>query len=111
MTDEENTHLSRAHMDRIDDRLRTLELQQQGASTRLENEVGNLVKMMSEIRDIIKRHDTMFFGNNGSAGLVTRLDRLEQTEKNRAWVYKVALGTSVTLVVKILWDIVMTHGH
>lgn len=98
-------------MTKVDDRLRSLELQQQKSSTHLEAEVGNLVRLMSEIRDIIKRHDTMFFGSNGNIGLMTRLDRLEQSEKSRQWLQRAAIATSIALVIKILWDIIMTHGH
>jgi len=105
----DNNHFER-EMSKIEDRLRALELQQQKTSSHLEGEVTNLVRLMSEIRDIIKRHDTMFFGTNGNAGLLTRLDRLEQAEKTRQWTHRAAIGTSLALILKILWDIIMTHG-
>lgn len=105
----DTNHFER-ELSKIEDRLRALELQQSKTSSHLEGEVSNLVRLMSEIRDIIKRHDTMFFGSNGNAGLLTRIDRLEQADKARQWTHRAAIGTSIALVVKILWDIIMSHG-
>lgn len=105
----DSSHFER-ELSKIEDRLRSLELQQSKTSSHLEGEVSNLVRLMSEIRDIIKRHDTMFFGTNGNAGLITRLDRLEQSEKTRQWTSRAAIGTSIALIIKIVWDLIMTHG-
>jgi hypothetical protein len=103
------THFER-EMVKVDDRLRSLELQQQKNATYLEGEVTNIVRLMSEVRDILKRHDTMFFGTNGNAGMMTRLDRLEQSEKSRQWFQRAVAVTSVGLVLKIFWDIIISHG-
>lgn len=93
-------------MSKIEERLRALELQQERTATHLAGEVSNMVKLMSEIRDIIKRHDTMFFGSNGNVGLLTRIDRLEQSEKSRKWALHAAGATALGLLVKVLWDII-----
>lgn len=96
-------------MSKIEDRLRNLELQQEKNSTYLQAEVSSLVKLMSEVRDIIKRHDTMFFGSNGTVGLITRIDRLEQAEQSRKWAMHAIGATAIGLVVKVLWDIIVHH--
>lgn len=94
---------------KIEDRLRNLELQQEKNGTFLQAEVASLVKLMSEVRDIIKRHDTMFFGTNGTIGLMTRLDRLEQSENSRKWAMHAIGATALGLVVKVLWDVIIHH--
>jgi hypothetical protein len=110
MTDHSPDHIHfDKEMSKIEERLRALELQQQRTSSHLESEVGNLVRLMSEIRDIIKRHDVMFFGHEGSVGLLTRLDRLEQIEKSRKWMMHAVGATALGLVVKVLWDIILHH--
>lgn len=96
--------------ERIDERLRALELQSKENTTSIESGMGNLSRLVEEVRDIIRRHDTMFFGSNGNVGLVTRLDRLEQSEKTRKWAMHAIGATAFGLVVKVLWDVISTHG-
>jgi len=109
MTQEKRNEGSEHQITKIEDRLRSLELQTQKNSTHIEAEVGNLIKLTVEIRDLIKHHETLFFGNNGNPGLVTRLDRLEQADSSRRWGLRAVITLLIGLIVKALWEVILHH--
>ena len=61
--------------------------------------------IVDELRDLNKKVDRiqLTLDGNGTVGLKTRIDRLEQTEKRRSkfiWVMLLACGTSVLAAIK-----------
>ena len=59
-----------------------------------------LVELLEKVDRVLKSLD-----GNGGPGLKTRLDRLEQIEKNRLWTWRCVLGSVVGLVVKAGFDL------
>lgn len=53
----------------------------------------------------VEDHHKTLYGVNGSPGLSTIVDRLNESEKSRKWLWT-AIGS---LGLKTLWDVLTTH--
>lgn len=96
---------------KIDDRLRSLELQTARLVSHLESEAGTWARIQSGVDSnfqrmaiIIERHDKLLFGD-GNPGILTKLDRQEQIEDGRKWQFRVIWATIVTMALKTLYDL------
>lgn len=54
-------------------------------------------------------HNKLFVGN-GHASLVTRLDRLEQSESGRKKLYGAVVGVVVVVLIEAVWNILVKLG-
>ena len=70
-----------------------------------EDRPGHLNLRLTETRDELRALRKMLSGN-GSPGIVTRLDRLEQSDKRRQALTFAALVAALGAVVKTAWDVV-----
>ena len=68
----------------------------------------NMGLMIGEVRNYAIKHDAVLYGRNGEAGVITRVDRLEQSEVSRKIQAKAIWGGIITvgstLIGKILHD-------
>jgi len=53
---------------------------------------------------LVQKHDDVIQGKNNSPGLKTKIDRLEQSEKKRAWHFRTIWGAMVGVVMKVFYD-------
>lgn len=68
-------------------------------------QIQSKLDQLLALRPVVERHDALLHGN-GNAGLVTRLDRLEQRAESHKWFMGVALtglGTSVADWIARVW--------
>ena len=57
-----------------------------------------------------RRHERVartLYGDNGSAGLLIKLDRLEQAHDRQKWTVRTALGAVVVLFVAGIWSLLV----
>ena len=83
---------------KIHERLASIETLIREMSVQLKNSES---LVMSHIADDRK----MFYGNGGNLGLVTRLDRVEQTEKTRQWTLRAVVVAVLGVFVKMVSDL------
>jgi hypothetical protein len=88
---------------KVDDRLRSVELQLGKLCSHIESEQGNHTRIMNDFNDMIKKLNTIVIGN-GKIGIIGRLDILEKGEQERKGHFKIIWGTLCTFLIKILYD-------
>ncbi len=63
----------------------------------------------SNIMERVKEHGETLYGN-GSPGLKTDVDRLNQSSKTTKWVIRAVSGVVIGLVVAAFWELVIGKG-
>ncbi len=63
-----------------------------------------------EIKDSLHGIKVAFDGN-GRVGIKTRIDRLEQVEKNRKWTMRTLITAMSAMLVKMISDVFHTGNH
>lgn len=61
--------------------------------------------VQSEIKDMVKSHDRMLLGANGSDGMKVMIDRLNQKEKWRTTMYGAIWVAICGLVTASVWNV------
>lgn len=79
----------------------------QAMETALEHLIEIKQQEHKDVRALLEKHSTSLYGN-GHEGLMVRMDRLEQIEKNRLWAWRTVFGCVVGLVVKAFFDMVVS---
>lgn len=76
-----------------------------------EQDVGTQLKLLNQkiddtILPIVKRHESIIFGDNGSSnGLKIEVDRLKESKKNHEKHAVAAWSAAIGLVIKTFWDV------
>ena len=60
---------------------------------------GNLQTILKNVVNELKTVDGLLRGNSVSAGIITRLDRLEQTEIRRLWSQRALWGAVLAAII------------
>lgn len=96
---------------KINERLHNVELQVARLVSHMESEQGTFARIQAGVDEnfrrltlIIDRHDKIIFGD-GTPGMVTKQDRLEQAENTRRWHFGVIWAGIVGLLLKMIHDI------
>lgn len=109
---------SRRHSDdlsleklKINERLHNVELQVARLVAHMESEVGTFQRIQSRVDEnfnrimqVIERHDKLLFGNGNPPGLLTKMDRIEQTEEDRKWHFRAIWGSVAAVAAKLAYD-------
>ena len=102
--------------ERFHKRLESLELAEKETAvtlarlcSKIDSEQGNTIRHFDSIYKIMERHDRILIGNgNGTPGIITRMDRIEQVAKTRSWNLRIIWTAIVGLITKLFYDI-FTH--
>ena len=91
----------------MEQRLADIDRKQDRTCLLLEQLAG---KVEERIEQDDRRHERVahtIYGNNGSAGVLIKLDRLEQAHERQKWTVRTALGAVVVLFVGAIWSLVV----
>lgn len=94
---------------RIHDRLAEVELTLARLTSHLEAELPHTMETLEALQGLVKRHEETLHGNN-RPGMNVRLDRLEQTEKNRTLNLRLLWGAIIGVGAKIASDLYNQWG-
>jgi hypothetical protein len=86
-------------------RLAALEVQVARAVTLLEALSSRVDERLDEQEDFRRSLRRTMFGNGDGVGVLTRVDRLEQSAKRGKWVARTAVGACIAMVVSALWGL------
>lgn len=99
---------------KLNERLQNVEIQMARLVAHMESERGTMERiekhnsdMFDRMMQLLNRHDELFFGDN-DPGMLTRFDRLEQSEENRKWHLRIIWAALISMASKVLYDI-FTH--
>jgi len=84
-------------MSEITDRLKEVE-------TGLTSLVVITKECNKNVNRMLEKHENIIQGEGGNPGLKTKIDRLEQSEKKRAWHFRTIWGGMVAMVMKVVYD-------
>ena len=97
---------------KINERLGQVEIQTARIVSHLESERGtyerytvSIHENIKRLEDMIRRHDDLMIGGDKNTGLMTRLDRIEQTIKSWDWNLKAIWTAIIGIVAKALYDL------
>lgn len=57
-------------------------------------------------KEVLEKHSTEIWGNNGNVGLSKKMDRMEQMEEGRKWLIRALGAASIGLIVKQVVDLI-----
>lgn len=90
---------------KIHERLKDVELQIGRLVAHVESEQRSFSEIRGTIREGFDRLNRIFFGIDGSIGILTKIDRQEQLEEGRKWHFRMLWATIVAMGAKILHDL------
>lgn len=67
-----------------------------------DNLYKDIKELKDQVRDKFSVHDKLFYGNNGDAGIIRQVDRLNQSESRRGLWTKAAISASLGAFVTAL---------
>ncbi len=95
---------------KIHDRLHKVEIQLAELNTNVKNHVEMDTQIHEDLKSMFQAHRDLMFGNGDSIGLKTKIDRIEQTEKNRSINMKIIWASITGLAGKIIYDLFSGKG-
>ena len=100
----EHEHL-RPELNRVEERLRAVEVQLGRLTAQLTTEQAALTRSLGELHKVCEAHARVLVGPNGHA-LTTRVAVLEESERARKWSLRAVWGAMIALGVKVLHDLI-----